>query len=99
MRRLCGHVLTLACKQVHLEHSNTRLEAHSSHGRREISVRTMNAMIQCQRDSVKSFGIKFSISHPVFALLVRHSDWLMNHLVRSDFLRGGRRACDQDVTV
>ena len=29
--------------------------------------------------------IKFSIIHPFFALLVRHSELLLNHLLRSDF--------------
>ena len=41
-------------------------------------------MIQCQ-EFVDSLGINFSIVHQLFALLVRHSDWLVNHLVSSDF--------------
>ena len=32
-----------------------------------------------------SFGIEFSIKH-FFALLVRHSDWILNHLVRNGFV-------------
>ena len=28
----------------------------------------------------------FSAKHPLFALLVRHSAWILNHLVRNDFL-------------
>ena len=31
-------------------------------------------------------GIEFSIEHPLFALLVRHNEWFLNHLVRNDFL-------------
>ena len=42
-------------------------------------------MIQCQKKSVDLLGINVPIMHSVFALLVRHSEWLMNHLVRSDF--------------
>ena len=29
---------------------------------------------------------EFSIKHPLFALLVRHSEWVLYHLVRNDFL-------------
>ena len=43
-------------------------------------------MIQRQKDAVFSLGTKFSIKHPLFALLVRHSEWILNHLVRNDFL-------------
>ena len=45
----------------------------------------MKEMIQCQKEFVNTLGIKLSIMHPFFALLVRHSEWLLNHLVRSDF--------------
>ena len=31
-------------------------------------------------------GIVFSIKHPLFAALVRHSEWILNHSVRNDFL-------------
>ena len=80
------HVLKEACEQVHLEHSNTRLETPASNGRGENSVRAMKEMIQRQKDVVFSLGIEFSIKHPLFALLVRHSEWILNHLVRNDFL-------------
>ena len=43
-------------------------------------------MIQRQKDLVSTLGIDFSIKHPLFALLVRHSEWILNHLVRNDFL-------------
>ena len=26
------------------------------------------------------------VLHPLFALLVRHSEWILNHLVRNDFV-------------
>ena len=29
---------------------------------------------------------EFSIKHSLFALLVRHSEWILNHLVRKKFL-------------
>ena len=80
------HVLKDACEKVHLEYSNTRLETPASNGRGENSVRTMKEMIQRQKDAVFSLGIVFSIKHPLFALLVRHSEWILNHLVRNDFL-------------
>ena len=80
------HVLKDACEQVHLECSNTRLETLASNGRGENSVRTMKEMVQRQKDAVFSLGIEFSIKHPLFALLVRHSEWILNHLVRNDFL-------------
>ena len=31
-------------------------------------------------------GIAFSVKHPLFVLFVRHSEWILNHLVRNDFL-------------
>ena len=31
-------------------------------------------------------GIEFSIKHSLFALLVRHSEWILHHLVRNDFV-------------
>ena len=31
-------------------------------------------------------GIEVSIKHPFFALLVRDSEWILDHLVRNDFL-------------
>ena len=46
----------------------------------------MKEMIQSQKDAVFSLGIEFSIKHPLFALLVPHSEWILNHLVRNDFL-------------
>ena len=80
------HVPKDACEQVHLEYSNTRLETPASNGRGENSVRAMTEMIQRQKDAAFSLGIEFSIKHPLFALLVRHSEWILNHLVRNDFL-------------
>ena len=80
------HVLKDACEQVHLEYSNTRLETRASNGRGENSVRTMREMAQRQKDTVFSLGMEFSIKHPLFALLVRHSEWILNHLVRNDFV-------------
>ena len=48
----------------------------------------MKEMIQRQKDAVFALGIEFTIKHPLFALLVRHSEWILNHLVRKDFLVG-----------
>ena len=79
-------VLKDACEQVHLEHSNTSLDTRASNGRGENSVRTMEEMVQRQKDAVFSLGIEFSIKHPLFALLVRHSEWILHHLVRNDFV-------------
>ena len=69
------HVLKDACDQVHLEYSNARLETPASNGRGENSVRAMKEMIQRQKDAVCTLGVVFSIKHPLFALLVRHSEW------------------------
>ena len=80
------HVLKGACEQMHLEYSNTRLETPASNGRGENSVRTMKEMVQRQKDAVFSLGIESSIKHTLFALLVRHSEWILNHLVRNDFV-------------
>ena len=52
----------------------------------KIVFRAMKEMIQRQKDAVFTLGIVFSIKHPLFALLVRHSEWLLNHLVHNDFL-------------
>ena len=80
------HVLEDACEQVHLEYSDTRLETPASNGRGENHVRAMKEMMQRQKDAVFSLGIEFSVKHPLFALLVRHSEWILNHFVRNDFL-------------
>ena len=80
------HVLKDACEQVHLEYSNTRLETPASNGRGEHSVRAMKETIQRQKDAVFTLGIEFSIKHLLFALLARHSEWILNHWVRNDFL-------------
>ena len=80
------HVLKDACEQVHLQYSKTGLETPASNGRGENSVRTMEEMVQRQKDGVFSLGIEFSIKHPLFALLARHSEWILNHLVRNDFV-------------
>ena len=50
------------------------------------SVRAMKEMIQRQKDAVCTMGTEFSIEHSLFALLVRHSEWILNHLVRNNFL-------------
>ena len=42
--------------------------------------------MQRQKDAVCTLGIVFSVKHPLFALLVRRSEWILNHLVRNDFL-------------
>ena len=46
----------------------------------------MKEMIQRQKDAVCSLGVVLSIKHPLFAVLVRHNEWILNHLVRNDFL-------------
>ena len=46
----------------------------------------MKEMVQRQKDAVFSLGIEFSNKHLRFALLVRHSEWILNHLVRNDFV-------------
>ena len=93
------HVLKDSCGQVHLVYRNTRLETPASNGRGENSVRTMKETVQRQKDAVFSLGIVFSIKHPLFALLVRHSEWILNHLVRNDFLVELDMSCDQDFPV
>ena len=50
-----------------------------------VEVRMMKEMIQRQKDAVFSLVIEFSVKHPIFALLVRHSEWILNHLVRNGF--------------
>ena len=46
----------------------------------------MKEMVQRQKDAVFSLGLEFSIKRPLFALLVRHSEWILNTLVRNDFV-------------
>ena len=79
-------VLKDACEQVHLEYSNTRLETPASNRRGENSFQAMKEMIQRQKDAVCTLGVVFCVKHPLIALLVRHSEWILNHLVRNDFL-------------
>ena len=80
------HVLKNVCELVHLECSNICLEFLASNGRGENFVRTMKEMVQCLKDAVFSLGIEFSIKHLFFALLLRHSEWILNHLVRNHFV-------------
>ena len=70
------HALKDACEQVHFEYGNTRLETPASNGRGGNSVRTSKEMVQRQKDAVFSLGIEFSTKHTLFALLVRHSEWI-----------------------
>ena len=79
-------VLNDACEQVHLEYNSTRLDTPASNGRGENSVRTMEEIVQRQKDAVFSLGIEFSIKNPLLTLLVRHSEWILNHLVCDDFV-------------
>ena len=37
-------------------------------------------MVERQKGAIFLLGIEFSIKHPLFALLVRHSEWILNHL-------------------
>ena len=77
----------MCCHQLvnrHIGHSNTHIETPPSNSRGENSVRTMKEMTQCQKKSVNTLEIKITIMHPFFALLARHSEWLLDHLVRSD---------------
>ena len=46
----------------------------------------MKEMVQRQIDALFSLGIEFSIKHHLFALLVRHSEWILKHFVRNDFV-------------
>ena len=52
----------------------------------KIVFRAMKEMIQRQKDAVFTLGIVFSIKHLLFALLVRHSEWILNHFMHNDFL-------------
>ena len=61
-------------------------ELLQSNGRGQNCVRTMKEMVQRPKDAVFSLGVEFSVKHPLFALLVRHSEWILNHLVRNNFL-------------
>ena len=42
----------------------------------------MKEMVQRQKDGIFSSGIEFSIN----TMLLRHSWWILNHLVRNDFV-------------
>ena len=46
----------------------------------------MKEMVQRQKEPINTLGIVFSIKHPLFAALVRHSEWILNHSVRNDSL-------------
>ena len=59
----------------------------------------MNEMIQRQKDAVFTLGVEFSIKHPLFALLVRDTEWILNHLVRNGFLVELDNRRDQDFPV
>ena len=77
------HVLSSVCGQTVVDDSNTLIQTPPSNGRGEECQNTMKEMIQCHKESVNTLGIKFSVVHPFSALLVLHSDWLPNHLVRA----------------
>ena len=46
----------------------------------------MQEIVQRHTGAVFSLGIEFSNKHPLLALLVRHSECILNHLVRNDFV-------------
>ena len=46
----------------------------------------MKEMVQRQKHAVFSLGIETPFKLLFFALFVRHSEWILNHLVRNDFL-------------
>ena len=56
----------------------------ASDGRSDNIVGAMKDMIQRQMESISAFGITLSFKRPLRALLVRHSEWTLNSLVRSD---------------
>ena len=76
--------MTSAWEQTHTDYSNTRIGTRPSNGRGESTVRTMKGMTRCQKETVNTLGIKFSMMRPHLVLLTRHSEWLLNHLVRSE---------------
>ena len=80
------HVLTAACERVHLEYSNTRLETLAPSDEVRNSVRTVKEMVQRETESGNALDITFSIKHTVFAPFARHSECILNHLERNDFL-------------
>ena len=71
----------MSCEQVHQEYVNTRLETPAPCGRGENSVRAVKEMIQRQKDAVCTLGVVHSVKHPLFAMLVRHSEWILNRNV------------------
>ena len=77
-------VLTAACKRTNLEYRNTCLATPAFDGRSDNSVKAMKEMVRLQKESVNAMGIPFSVKDPLFDLLVRHSEWTLNYLVRSD---------------
>ena len=79
------HVLK-AGEQVHLEYSNTRLETPATDGRCENSVRAAKVMVQRQESQLTRWASRSFVKHPVFALIARHSEWILNDLVRNDFM-------------
>ena len=69
----------------HTDNSNTRIGTPPSNGRGENSVRTMKYMIQRQKRICEHVWDQVFDYAFFFSLLVRHSEWLLIHRVRSDF--------------
>ena len=75
------HVLKAAGNRASLAYSNNFLVTPASEGRSDNSVGVLKRMIRRQKESVNAFCITFTVKHPLFALLVRHSEWILNYSV------------------
>ena len=78
-------VLTAACRRASLVYSENFIETPVSEGRSDSSARAFRKMIQRPNESVNALGITFTIKHSPLAQLVRHSEWILNHLVHTNF--------------
>ena len=74
-------VLKAAGNRASLAYSNNCLVTPASEGRSDNSVGLLKRMIQRQKESVNALGITFTVKHPLCALLVRHSEWILNYSV------------------
>ena len=92
------HVLKDACEKVHLEYSNTPFGNSGVNGRGENSVRTMKDDTASERCS---FLVGYCVLNQTSSLrvAVRHSEWILNHLLRNDFIVEVDNRVDQDFTV
>eukprot|EP00974_Lingulodinium_polyedra_P103736 10040893-Lingulodinium_polyedra.AAC.1 len=80
------HVVFHAADKQGLPRDAARLEVPQANGRAEQGVRTVRELLQVLREDLRRRGRLTQLNHPAMKWLVRHAEWLANHVVKSDVM-------------